>query len=70
VPSYANFQMVPAEQARELTQALLERGVIVRPLAAFGLPHAIRISTGTIEETELCLSAMAQVMKEESICQS
>lgn len=69
VPSHANFVMVPldsAETARALTRQLLEQGVIVRPLAAFGLPEAIRISTGTIEETELCLSAMKEAMQ----CQS
>jgi histidinol-phosphate aminotransferase len=73
VPSYANFVMTPlesADAARALTQQLLERGVIIRPLAAFGLPNAIRISTGTIEETELCLSAIARVTKEEVVCQS
>ena len=72
-PSFANFVMVPlasADAASELTQQLLERGVIVRPLAAFGLPACIRISTGTIEETELCLGAIAQAMKEEAVCQS
>jgi histidinol-phosphate aminotransferase len=73
IPSHANFVMAPlesADAARTLTRQLLERGVIVRPLAAFGLPHAIRISTGTIEETEFCLSAIARVTKEEIVCQS
>lgn len=73
IPSYANFVMVPlpsADAARELTQQLLEQGVIVRPLAAFGLPHAIRISTGTIEETEMCLSAIAMANRKGVLCQS
>jgi histidinol-phosphate aminotransferase len=73
VPSYANFLMVPlesAEAASALTEQLLEQGVIIRPLAAFGLPHAVRISTGTIEETELCLSAIARAAREEVVCQS
>ncbi|HEY3740355.1 MAG TPA: histidinol-phosphate transaminase [Bryobacteraceae bacterium] len=72
-PSRANFVMVPldsAEAAAALTRQLLEQGVIVRPLAAFGLPHAVRISTGTIEETEMCLSAIARAAKEEIVCQS
>jgi len=66
-PSQANFVMLPmesAEAARELTRQLLEQGVIVRPLAAFGLPHAIRISTGTMEETEMCLSALSSSLEE------
>ena len=72
-PSYANFLMVALDSpdaAQALTHGLLERGVIVRPLAAFGLPHAIRISTGTIEETEFCLGAVAQAASEETLCQS
>ena len=72
-PSHANFAMVPltsAESALALTRQLLEQGVIVRPLAAFGLPHAIRISTGTIEETEMCLGAIARATREEILCQS
>ena len=73
VPSYANFVMVPlasAEAAAALTRQLLEQGVIVRPLAAFGLPAAIRISTGTLEETQMCLHALARANREEFVCQS
>ncbi len=72
-PSYANFLMVALDSphaAQALTNGLLERGVIVRPLAAFGLPHAIRISTGTVEETEFCLGAVAEARREEIVCQS
>ena len=53
VPSDANFVMLPlgsAEEARGLTEACCGKGVIVRPLGAFGLPQCIRISTGTDEE--------------------
>jgi histidinol-phosphate aminotransferase len=53
IPSEANFLMVPlgsAEAARGLTEGLLRKGVIVRPLGAFGLPHCVRISTGTDED--------------------
>jgi histidinol-phosphate aminotransferase len=61
VPSDANFVMVPLEDAREaerLTEALLRKGVIVRPLGAFGLPHCVRISTGTDEDNRMLLDAM------------
>src|SRR5580698_10270873 len=60
VASEANFVMVPlesAESARWLTEELLRRGVIVRPLGAFGLPHCIRISTGTDEENRMLIGA-------------
>src|SRR5947208_6597925 len=55
VPSEANFVMVvfaDAAQSARVAEDLLTQGVIVRHLAAFGLPQAIRISTGTDDENE------------------
>ena len=60
IPSNANFVMVilpSEEEATRTFEELLRQGVIVRPLKAFGLPQCLRISTGTDEETELCVSA-------------
>jgi histidinol-phosphate/aromatic aminotransferase/cobyric acid decarboxylase-like protein len=36
--------------------------VIVRPLAAFGAPDAIRVSVGTEEENLVFRSALGQVL--------
>jgi histidinol-phosphate aminotransferase len=48
-----------------LTQALLERGVIVRPMAAFGLGEgALRISVGLEEENARCVAALKEIMHE------
>jgi histidinol-phosphate aminotransferase len=61
VPSEANFVMVvfaDADQAARVDEDLLAQGVIVRPLKAFGLPHCIRISTGTDEDNQRCVAAM------------
>ena len=61
VPSEANFVMavLPSEQAAaHLFEGLLAQGVIVRPLKAFGLPHCLRISTGTDEDNRLCVEAV------------
>jgi histidinol-phosphate aminotransferase len=61
VPSEANFVMIALpgpEQAAQLTRELLTRGIIVRPLTAFGLPNAVRISTGTDEDNQLCVEAV------------
>src|SRR5437867_8357151 len=61
-PSDANFVMMAlksAEEAARIADGLLQEGIIVRPLTAFGLPQAIRISTGTDEETRVLVSRLA-----------
>jgi histidinol-phosphate aminotransferase len=73
VPSDANFVMVPLageEQAARITEDLLRRGVIIRPLKAFGLPNCIRISTGTVEENQMFVEAMKEICAKEEICNS
>jgi histidinol-phosphate aminotransferase len=65
VPSDANFVMVPLESEHavdELYASLLRRGVIIRPLRAFGLPHCVRITVGTRRENEELLEALAAVL--------
>src|ERR1700735_5674165 len=50
VPSCSNFVMLAlpdAAPAARLTTDLLKQGIIIRPLAGWGLPNCIRISTGT-----------------------
>jgi histidinol-phosphate aminotransferase len=64
VPSEANFVMVvlpdPAQAAR-LTTDLLQQGIIIRPLAGWGLPHCVRISTGTDEDNQFCVEAIQKL---------
>lgn len=53
VPSISNSTMMicgSEEEASELNEAMLKRGVILRQLNAFGLPHCIRISIGREDE--------------------
>jgi len=49
------------EDARRVFDALLREGVIVRPLASFGAPRAIRVTVGTKEENELFAQALRRV---------
>jgi histidinol-phosphate aminotransferase len=64
VPSEANFIfMEVGPEAKALCDDLLHMGVIVRPLGWMGFPEAMRISVGTAEENDKCLSALAQVLK-------
>jgi histidinol-phosphate aminotransferase len=62
VDSAANFVMLAlpdAEAAARLSDGLLRRGVIVRPLGAFGLPQCLRISTGTEEDMRFAIDQIA-----------
>jgi histidinol-phosphate aminotransferase len=63
-PSQANFVYaeVPGREGAEVANALLSEGVIVRALAGFGAPGAIRVTAGTDEENELFAAALGRVM--------
>ena len=43
-----------------MNDALLRRGVIVRPLASFGAPDALRITAGTPDEIAVLGAALAE----------
>ena len=65
VPSEANFVMIIRKSEVEsdrLTTELLRQGVIVRQLKAFGLPHCLRISTGSDEENQRCVEALKKAL--------
>jgi histidinol-phosphate aminotransferase len=64
VPSAGNFVMIvlpDANEAKYLFQSLLEKGVIVRPLATTGLPNCLRISVGTPDENEFFVQTLDHV---------
>lgn len=64
VPSQANFVLVKTPvKGSVLSQALLETGVIVRPVDGYGLPDYVRISVGTRVENERCVAAMAGALR-------
>jgi len=64
VPSQGNFVMAdfPGRPGKELFEALLREGVVVRPLAGYGFPTAQRITTGLRAENEKCLAALRRVL--------
>jgi histidinol-phosphate aminotransferase len=64
VPSVGNFLYVETgADAGELFDRLLHEGIIVRPLAGFGSPTAIRISVGTPEELDVLADVLARVLQ-------
>lgn len=63
IPSVCNFVTVDVgKPGREVFQALLREGVIVRPLDGYGLPTHLRISVGLPEENSRCLAALKKVL--------
>ena len=63
-PSQANFVLADFHnEGGPIFQALLEKGVIVRPMAGYGLPTSARITLGTAEQNNKLLSALREVLK-------
>lgn len=64
LPSQTNFILVDfgARDGRTLYGALLQRGVIVRPMNGYGLPHHLRITVGTRAENERLVGAIEAVL--------
>jgi histidinol-phosphate aminotransferase len=64
VPSQTNFVFLNVPVAAgEVANKLLKKGVIVRPMAAFGLGDgAMRISVGLPKENQLCLEALKEIL--------
>ena len=65
VPSAANFITTiwgSEEQAKKITQELLEKGVIVRHLASFGWPDCIRISIGLEKENQKYIACLKEIL--------
>jgi histidinol-phosphate aminotransferase len=61
-PAVANFLYADVGgDARIVFDELLRLGVIVRPLAGFGAPTAIRVTVGMPEENELFAEALARL---------
>jgi histidinol-phosphate aminotransferase len=65
LPSLANFVCVDmGRPGAAVFRALLRRGVIVRPLEAYGLPSLLRISIGMRAENARLLQALDEVLAE------
>lgn len=63
--SHANFVTIILDSedlVNKLYKKLLHKGVIVRPLKAFGMANCIRISTGLIEENEYFAKMLEQAL--------
>lgn len=63
IPSAGNFLCVDiGRDAEPVYQDLLRRGVIVRPIAGYGLPQHLRVTVGLDEENERFLAALRELL--------
>lgn len=63
LPAVANFLYLDTgRDAGEVFQELLRLGVIVRPLAGFGAPEAIRVTVGSPEENAFLAEALGRLV--------
>ena len=62
IPSYGNFVTFRVSDAKAVNAALLKSGVIVRPIAGYGLPDWLRVSIGLASENARFLSSLTQAL--------
>ena len=63
VPSAANFVLAEFDRpAAELNEALLRRGIIVRPVGNYGLDQHLRITVGTEAQNHRLLGALDSIL--------
>ncbi len=63
IPSVGNFVCVEVgDAAGEVYQRMLAQGVIVRPVANYGLPRHLRMTIGTESENQRCIAALKSAL--------
>lgn len=63
IPSKGNFITLDLKQpAMPIFQKLLENGVIVRPIAGYGLPNHLRVSIGLPEENQRFMDVLSMIL--------
>lgn len=61
IPSTTHFFLVRVPNGAAYRQALLQRGILIRDCASFGLPEYIRVATRRPDENARLLAALAEV---------
>ncbi|MBP6035462.1 MAG: histidinol-phosphate transaminase [Azonexus sp.] len=60
IPSHGNFVTFKAGDGAGINQILLRQGVIVRPIAGYGMPEWLRVTIGTEPENARFLDALGK----------
>jgi histidinol-phosphate aminotransferase len=64
IPSFGNFVSFRVGDGAGVFGALLKRGVIVRPIASYGMPEWLRVSIGLESENARFLAALGEVLRQ------
>ena len=64
VGKHGNFVLFEAGDAASVGKGLLDMGVIVRPLAGYGLPQYLRATIGTPEQNQRLLESLKRIKKQ------
>jgi len=59
----ANFVLSNVGDGVQVFKELQQRGIIIRPLAPYGMPEYVRITIGTAEENKRLLEALSELME-------
>ena len=62
IPSFGNFITVRVGDAARIYRALLAEGVIVRPIAGYGMPEHLRVTVGLPEQNTRFLAALERAI--------
>jgi histidinol-phosphate aminotransferase len=63
LPSMGNFLAIDLKKtAQPVYEALLRKGVIVRPVAGYGMPEFLRVTIGTQTQNQRFISALLEVV--------
>lgn len=62
IPSSGNFIAFNAKDGAAVNQKLLQQGVIVRPVAGYGMPAHLRVTIGSAAENARFLEALAKAL--------
>jgi histidinol-phosphate aminotransferase len=62
IPSHGNFVTFRAGDGAAVNRKLLKQGVIVRPIAGYGLPEWLRVTIGTEPENARFLEALERAL--------
>ena len=62
IPSHGNFVTFKAGDGAAVNQKLLKQGVIVRPIAGYGLPEWLRVTIGSEPENSRFLEALEKAL--------